>query len=340
MSAFRICTIAAVVAGVSATLVPTSHAPVQKQQVTPFGGGPAVTTAAAAYSGLLHRRADDTCGYIDGTEAAWCKNPYECFYNDTASAAGCCTASTSCYIPTACLPSTSPAPNDTGVTKHCSYSASPSCLSLIYSNGPCLGCTWFICDSAGGRMAILTTRTKGMSTTPPPTTPPPSPTSPSPIPTPPPSPPTPTGAIVGGVVGGIAACALLGNLFYFLKRRRKPEGSGSEQEFAPEAQGGSNDTSQDFESSRAKSVTANLSTGPNSPSPPSQYQQSFARASWSASPVPAPVYPSSYLNTQILPQQHFQGLQNWYPAAPQEMAITQPERPVQEMSEMSGSPRT
>ncbi|KAF5137611.1 hypothetical protein E5D57_001390 [Metarhizium anisopliae] len=70
MSAFRICTIAAVVAGVSATLVPTSHAPVQKQQVTPFGGGPAVTTAAAAYSGLLHRRADDTCGYIDGTEGA------------------------------------------------------------------------------------------------------------------------------------------------------------------------------------------------------------------------------------------------------------------------------
>ncbi|KAH0594097.1 hypothetical protein MHUMG1_07936 [Metarhizium humberi] len=259
MSAFRICAIAAVVAGVSATLVPTSHAPVQKQQVTPFGGGPAVTTAAAAYSGLLHRRADDTCGFIDGTR---------------------------------------------------------------------------------GRMAILTTRTKGMSTTPPATTPPPNPTSPSPSPTPPPSPPTPTGAIVGGVVGGIAACALLGNLFYFLKRRRKPEGSGSEQELTPEAQGGSNDTSQDFESSRAKSVTANLSTGPNSPSPPSQYQQSFARASWSASPAPAPVYPSSYLNAQILPQQHFQGLQNWYPAAPQEMASTQPERPVREMSEMSGSPRT
>ncbi|KAK8923266.1 hypothetical protein VCV18_007329 [Metarhizium anisopliae] len=69
MSVFRICAIAAVVAGVSATLVPTSHYPVQKQQVTPFGG-PAVTTAAAAYSGLLHRRADDTCGYIDGTERA------------------------------------------------------------------------------------------------------------------------------------------------------------------------------------------------------------------------------------------------------------------------------
>lgn len=56
-------------------------------------------------------------------------------------------------------------------------------------------------------MAILTTRTKGMSTTTPPTTPPPNPTSPSPSPTPPPSPPAPTGAIVGGVVGGIGKLA-------------------------------------------------------------------------------------------------------------------------------------
>ncbi|KAG8405435.1 hypothetical protein J3458_022090 [Metarhizium acridum] len=179
-----------------------------------------------------------------------------------------------------------------------------------------------------------------MSTTAPPTTPPPTDPTPNPSPTnptpvPPPSPPAPTGAIVGGVVGGVAALALMGNLFFFLKRRRKPKESGSEQDLAPETQAGCNDTSQDFEPSRATSATANPTTIPNSPSPPSQYRQSFAGASWSASP--APVYPSSYADQPVLPRQHFQGPQNWYPAPPQEMANTQPERPAQEMPEMPGS---
>lgn len=80
----------------------------------------------------------------------------------------------------------------------------------------------------------------------------------------------------------------------------------------------------------AKFETAIVNTNSSLPSPPSQYQQSFAGTGVTGSP--APVYASGYLDQQVMPQQQFQGQEHWHPSPSQEMPITKPEGNLQEMA--------
>ncbi|KAH0592285.1 hypothetical protein MHUMG1_10031 [Metarhizium humberi] len=131
---------------------------------------------------------------------------------------------------------------DLSYTLYCSNTASPFCAIVQYADSSFLGYTFQMCATAATTFPIYyhatettssgtttigytltTSSTSSTSTT---TTTPPPPNSTS----------TPVGAIVGGVIGGLAGLAILGlSAFMFLRRRRKKRAlSPTQQPFVSE----------------------------------------------------------------------------------------------------------
>ncbi|KAB5545581.1 hypothetical protein GE09DRAFT_212947 [Coniochaeta sp. 2T2.1] len=208
----------------------------------------------------LDKRAstDNTCAYISGITASslYCDPDNACVFNSRASAIGCCadtllnvttTTGTSvlCPVPTTCYDSTESPSFSTanGLTIYCGESNFPTCVKHLYKDPVWTGYTLWGCHRSlrtdfvyyepttlGDSTSASNTRTRtptssdedGTSTsgsaanesaTNPPT--------PSPSPVPPPAKKSNTGAIVGGVVGGVAAIAIIGLAAFFLLRRKK-----------------------------------------------------------------------------------------------------------------------
>ncbi|KAK9445364.1 hypothetical protein VB005_00473 [Metarhizium brunneum] len=207
-------------------------------------------------------------------------------------------------------------------------SATPACAfgSYVGTNYP--GHTWPFCWKASTQVSIFddftSTTTSSTSTTtpyPPPTTPPP--------PRPPPT--TNVGAIVGGVVGGLAGLALLGLLGCFLFRRHKKKASTSSpqqpfvsQYYPPTVNQSLQDYSLENDYTRLSSAaTAPVDVATRPGSAGYKYQPSGEGSTMSASPQPASSY--GYDFNQVVEQGK----------ATYEMPTERPARPPQEMP---GSP--
>ncbi|QLI66878.1 uncharacterized protein G6M90_00g046770 [Metarhizium brunneum] len=300
-----------------------AHAPSQTENEL----GPPPTTPPVAltqFSGLFGRQAaPKTCGYVSGVDPLTCASgPYTCLYNTRRSVQGCCT-DRYCTLPTACVSYDSPSPTD-AETVYCRNSAKPSCLTLSFVDDPCSGCTWFACSTTDGTRPVYNTRPPSTTTTSAST----STTSASaPSTVLPPENPTPVGAIIGGVVGGVAALALVGGSMSFLLRRwrQKPPAPTAQPQpslaFAPGAEFGSG-PAHGYPGSIAKQEAADM-TGSNS--------NTGLYASSPSSPAPASVYSPGYMDQQIVPQPPFRAQQVWYPFPVHEVLTTRAERQVQEL---------
>ncbi|KAK0735495.1 hypothetical protein B0T21DRAFT_367912 [Apiosordaria backusii] len=169
-----------------------------------------------------------TCGYVSGLASIplYCDITQSCHYNAQLTHIGCCDTSTSnCPVPTRCLDSTDRSLFTTrnGFTLWCGQSEYPHCLTHIYND--LKPYTLMGCGVAAGsdvvyatvlpRTGPSTTTTSSTSTTGTNTN--------TPGPTEPPSggSSTPIGPIVGGVVGGIAALALIGLGIWLLVKMNK-----------------------------------------------------------------------------------------------------------------------
>ncbi|KAK3299267.1 uncharacterized protein B0H64DRAFT_95835 [Chaetomium fimeti] len=175
---------------------------------------------------------DNTCGYVSGipTSSLWCANTARCVYNSIHSHIGCCDDTTSnCPIWTTCFDSSERDSYTTnnGRTLWCGNDEYPYCHTHLYQDEALVGYTLLGCAVAAGTGQVWysssrETPTPSPSRSPTPITDPSTfsddPTrTPDPISsttstaTPPPveSSSTPVGAIVGGVVGGIGALALI-----------------------------------------------------------------------------------------------------------------------------------
>ncbi|CAI4218716.1 unnamed protein product [Parascedosporium putredinis] len=201
---------------------------------------------AAPEPGLLQKRGTNTCGFIDGDarQGITCRADLgaECLYDSTASAIGCC-ATTSCSIWTACLPFTSSDATSTvdlERTRYCSNSALPHCAVYKFEDPVWTGYTIAVCDSVSSTysffpspLGVTTTSSRGRTTTTSTTseTSTSSRTSTSPGPTTTTSEPSgggaPVGAIVGGVIGGLAVLALFAVGLFFILRRLKQKGNNN-----------------------------------------------------------------------------------------------------------------
>ncbi|KAK4445896.1 hypothetical protein QBC34DRAFT_383812 [Podospora aff. communis PSN243] len=190
----------------------------------------------------------DICGYVSGDA----RSPFGCAASSTCrtdtrvSVIHCCPATpaagVTCVAMTACLDRTAfnsltatrvtsltPIPFETG---WCTVSLYTSCVQYVYGSVPVSGFSWLQCGAQATReVALLSATTGGTETTttstPSPPPPPGSPATATPTPTPVPAPgnSTPVGAIVGGVIGGLAVIGLIIlGLFYINRRsKNKPE---------------------------------------------------------------------------------------------------------------------
>ncbi|KAH6974945.1 hypothetical protein BKA56DRAFT_675013 [Ilyonectria sp. MPI-CAGE-AT-0026] len=170
-----------------------------KPTAAPLGPhGLFLRASCSKFDGTMLVAPDKTCGYINGLSDSWmtCDSGYVCAFLITGK----------------------------------SY---PYCIPLSYPGG----FTDFICDTANisttqpayttylGETDSRSFETLSCSPT---SAPHPSTTSP-----PPPSP-TPVGAIVGGVIGGVAAISLAGlGLFFFLRNRKKRKDQDSKHAVPP-----------------------------------------------------------------------------------------------------------
>ncbi|KAK4238899.1 hypothetical protein C8A03DRAFT_43438 [Achaetomium macrosporum] len=176
---------------------------------------------------------DNTCGYMRGilTSSLYCDPTAYCIYNEANKHIGCCddTATTKCPVWTTCYDSTDSAKYTTsnGLTLWCGDSQYPYCWTHTYADPVFTGYTVINCGVAAGTGPVYytpltsstssssdsssttsttstssisdSTSTSSSSTSPPNRTDPPSDGSSS----------TPVGPIVGGVVGGLGAIAMI-----------------------------------------------------------------------------------------------------------------------------------
>ncbi|EXU97779.1 hypothetical protein X797_009164 [Metarhizium robertsii] len=202
-------------------------------------------------------------------------------------------------------------------TLYCSSLTAPECVTFqiaaddSYSGYSIMGCgpskkTYIVYPTTTGQSTstTITSETSSTSTTSMTTTPPPLPL---------PSPSTPVGAIVGGVVGGIAALALIGLAGFFLVQQKKKKASGPIQQpivsqYYPlhmdrASQGGGPDYDQTHRSSVARSPM-NFATGSTSP----EYQSQPVFAGTNKLMTSAPGYTSGYNIGQPVEMQGQQSL--------------------------------
>ncbi|KAK3387768.1 hypothetical protein B0H63DRAFT_470876 [Podospora didyma] len=295
----------------------------------------------------------DTCGYITGDplESVTCGGGQVCKYNSYAGAVGCCYTTASCSIWTACLgyySSSAASSADLERTKYCSNSAYPYCAVLSYADPVWAGYTLPYCDST--RTTILFYKsTFGPDTTTPFQTTPRTPISPSttpftspssstgsaapintsdlppPVPAPSSESSTPIGAIVGGVVGGIGAIALIGLGIFFLMRRKRshaaePAAAPPVQQIAPfpGASPSSPAPTYDFYGAGkppmspavshydpSATMSPTISLPPGSPPPPSFVPSHPTPQSGFASPPQSYMAPQSPPPQQPYPQQTY-----------------------------------
>ncbi|KAK4245962.1 hypothetical protein C7999DRAFT_42574 [Corynascus novoguineensis] len=210
-----------------------------------------LAVTAAPVPRALQKRSTQTCGYVDGdlvSSYVCAHSEAECLYDDRSSAVGCCLTE-SCEVYAGCLPyksSKATKTYDSDKTLYCSNSDLPSCAVFSYADktGSIAGYTIHTCDSVSTTYTMFfrptdtssssrsTTTSESLSESPESTT------GSSPTGTDSDSSPaetsgdsdsdsdssTPVGPIVGGVVGGVAALALIGLGVFFLVRRKKQNG--------------------------------------------------------------------------------------------------------------------
>ncbi|AEO59434.1 hypothetical protein MYCTH_2307766 [Thermothelomyces thermophilus ATCC 42464] len=224
---------------------------------------PLAVTALPILPRDLQKRDTQTCGYVDGNPHSdyICAHPdAQCLYDTRVSAVGCC-LTTSCEVYAACLPYASSKATktyDRERTLYCSNSNLPSCAVFSYGDrtGSIAGYTIHTCDSVSTTYTIFfraTTSSSSSSTTSSSetsqssaestaesaestaesTTSDSSPTATdggdSPAETSDGADSdsgssTPVGPIVGGVIGGVAALALIGLGAFLLIRRKDSNG--------------------------------------------------------------------------------------------------------------------
>ncbi|KAK4117968.1 hypothetical protein N657DRAFT_651774 [Parathielavia appendiculata] len=204
-----------------------------------LGMEPPVPTAtpplgASKPRGILEARGsdDNTCGYVSGSRSlsVYCDATARCVYNSINSYIGCCadaTTASACPIWTTCYDSTDRDSFTTknGYTQWCGDSRYPYCATYLYQDQALRGFTLLGCAVAAGTEEIWFTPVESSTPTSPSTT---TPTDPNPRPppttsTPPPPTPTPVGPIVGGVVGGFCAIALIVLGIWALMRHNKKQ---------------------------------------------------------------------------------------------------------------------
>ncbi|KAL2179157.1 uncharacterized protein P884DRAFT_298284 [Thermothelomyces heterothallicus CBS 202.75] len=194
---------------------------------------------------------DNTCGFVSGvfTASLWCSTTASCVYNSINSHIGCCDEReiSDCLIPTVCYDYTDSTRYSTnnGLTRWCGDSSYPHCTTYIYQDRVFTGYTLLGCAVAAGTgkvwyTALDTSSTSSSSTSESSTTTfsdtsststssdSSTSTSSSSSSTTPPVPPnpdrgTPVGAIVGGVVGGLGAIALIILVVWALLRQRNKQ---------------------------------------------------------------------------------------------------------------------
>ncbi|KAF6836313.1 hypothetical protein CPLU01_03811 [Colletotrichum plurivorum] len=212
-------------------------------------------------------RGDDTCGYISGisTNSIYC-GVGSCVINSFRSVVGCCTEATvsNCNIMTSCLPSSSRAfyQSTDSLMEFCGISTAPECVTYVYSGSLFNDYTLYACNTAKASIVVYanpldSTDDPAFTTLPGddsssllpfPTT-----RTISPVPGPATSTgssggggggsPAPIGAIVGGVVGGLALIAIIILGVVFLLRKKKKDGQNNGNQappvmYDPQQQGG------------------------------------------------------------------------------------------------------
>lgn len=250
--------------GFSSGKVKTAISTVVRTVAPTWGFAPLPTTGPILREGdvdLKKRQNEpyfgDICGYVSGDAQSpfGCGASSKCRTDTSISVIHCCPATlaagASCVAITTCLnrsafsaltttraTSTNPIPLETG---WCTSSLYPECVQYVYGSAPISGFTWMECGGQATRQVAQVKATTGFSltsssrsssstsTSPGGTTTTTVP--PTPDPTPASSNSTPTGAIVGGVVGGLAVIGLVVlGLFYIARRRRAPSPSPGPQQ--------------------------------------------------------------------------------------------------------------
>ncbi|KAL2024945.1 hypothetical protein VTK56DRAFT_3644 [Thermocarpiscus australiensis] len=273
-----------------------------------LGLGPAPTpyhVDAAAIPGLLKRDDSKTCAYIFGASdgAVTCDPGYTCSTHSTGSVFHCCTTgSGDCYMPTACLDHSAylggACSNQGSSTTCCSDTATPYCASIGLVDKPSVslvGCFDFksyipVYATPTDTTTTTSTSSPSLSTTRDESTSQSRPTSTTitPTPTPTPSPdnaPLPVGAIVGGVIGGVAIIAVTaGVIAWFVIRSRRQQGGGT----ASQGQGLGQQPHQPVFPGPAMAQYYGHAGQPSNmqPSPPPEYDRNaWAHESWGAATV-------------------------------------------------------
>ncbi|KAK5657306.1 hypothetical protein OQA88_3368 [Cercophora sp. LCS_1] len=210
---------------------------------------PAPTSPPKYTQRQLERRGstDNTCGYVEGSTdiPLWCDTTAFCASNSINNHIGCCDdTATECKVWTTCLDSTDRSlyTTDNGLTLWCGFTDYPNCITHIYADttGPATrikGYTLLGCAVAKGSDNVFytpfveaTTKSSSRRSTNtfivPDTTLQPTNTratvtvTPDPTPVPASSSSSNAGAIAGGVVGGVAAIALIAFGIWFLIRQK------------------------------------------------------------------------------------------------------------------------
>ncbi|KAH8898769.1 hypothetical protein GQ53DRAFT_836820 [Thozetella sp. PMI_491] len=194
----------------------------------------------AASSDIGVKMSTSTCGYVSGlaNRNLTCGNLAVCGYDDTSSFIDCCAATGDCRIRTVCYDSTDRSlwSTDNGYTKWCGDADFPHCMTHTYQGSDYSGYTLLWCNVAQGTRPIYyeaqdtatstDSSSSASSTANPPTTTSDgsgaastSSTTSTPNASSSSGSSTPVGAIVGGVIGGVALLALLGFLGWFIYHR-------------------------------------------------------------------------------------------------------------------------
>ncbi|KAK3685692.1 hypothetical protein B0T22DRAFT_226509 [Podospora appendiculata] len=224
-----------------------------------FDSSSSGNSSESTYETIASTSGANTCAYIDGDfgDPLYCATSQYCGVNKANSHVGCCdyTATTSCHIWSTCLNSDqkSQFTTDNGFTLWCGFKDYPHCITHVYQDDTITGWTLLGCAVAQGSDKIWysattthlsssststvsttsgSTTASSSSTTSSSTTPPIGgnldPTS-TPTPQPSSSSSVPLGPIIGGVVGGVGALALIGlGIFFLMRQNKKKNGTAAD----------------------------------------------------------------------------------------------------------------